>query len=115
MLRARISLVTRTQNDAQARAEMIAKAKASIAAKMASFNQGAAKLGGPSPASIPAAKPSASTNATTASGTKPPVLDIAAMARQVAEAKRLAMASQASKAVQENPYLVSCQPSFSIW
>lgn len=90
---------------------MIAKAKASIAAKMAMFNQGTAKLGGPSPASIPAVKSATSAGATAASGagsaTKPPVLDIAAMARQVAEAKRLAMASQASKAVQENPYLVS--------
>lgn len=52
-----------------------------------------------------AAQKSAAANA--AAGAKPPALDVAAMARQIAEAKRLALASQATRAVQENPYLVS--------
>lgn len=97
-------------------AEKIAKARADIAAKIATYNQGTNKLGGPSPASVSsgpsvaaavaAAQKSSATNA--AAGTaKPTALDVTAMARQIAEAKRRALASQATRAVQENPYLVS--------
>ncbi|KAF8316841.1 PRP3-domain-containing protein [Clavulina sp. PMI_390] len=95
----------------------IAKARAAIAAKVASYNQNHSnKLGGPSPASVAAggggpasvaAAVAASKNASAAAaaGAKAPTIDVTAMARQIAEAKRRALASQATRAVQENPYL----------
>src|ERR1700733_13622871 len=96
-------------------AEKIAKARADIAAKIASYNQGQTKLGGPSPASVPSSNSVAAAVAAqkltnvNAAQAKAPSIDVAAMARQIAEAKRRALVSQASRAVQENPYLVSDQ------
>ncbi len=89
--------------------ERIAKAKAEISAKMAAFGIGK-KLGGPSPSQSTASASASSTSASlparpaTSTGT---TLNLAEMARQVAEAKRLAAASMANKAVQQNPYLVN--------
>lgn len=76
---------------------------------MAAFGIGR-KLGGPSPSqsttSAPPSLTSASLPARPAASTST-TLNLAEMARQVAEAKRLAAASMANKAVQQNPYLVS--------
>ncbi|KAF8317789.1 pre-mRNA processing factor 3-domain-containing protein [Cantharellus anzutake] len=73
---------------------------------MASFGVGK-KLGGPSPSqfTVPAlSSTSASLPARPAAATTP-TLNLTEMARQVAEAKRLAATSLANKAVQQNPYL----------
>lgn len=102
------------QADIQAQ---IAKAKANIAAKLASFGGpqlGGAKLGGASSANAFAASTGASTStnngngSASSSGAAAPAggIDIEAMRRQLAEAKRRAQAGLASRAVQENPYLV---------
>lgn len=94
-------------------ADLIAQKRAEIAAKMAKFGA-RPTLGGPSPASQipppPSSLPSRPSAATVAAA---PLLNISDMTRQIQEAKRRAAASLATKAVQENPYLVSLPPLLS--
>ena len=76
---------------------------------MASFGA-RQSLGGPSPASSTIPPPPASLPQRPVTAGAPvggASLNLADMARQVAEAKRRAAASLVHKAVQDNPYLVS--------